>query len=176
MDPTGYESLGRAKILSSAQPRWRSYFADYTSVSPEDLIRKIDTAMMVTQFKSVVDHAQPDLGSAKTGVYANKDTCLFLKELLQTRNMNNGNDLIGNMPTLKGSMVTYVPKLDTDAQDPIYVLDWRWMAIGVLAGWENNLSAPYMVPDKHTTRRVDLDATLELVCTNLRKQMCFACV
>jgi hypothetical protein len=70
--------------------------------------------------------------------------------------------------------VTYVPKLDDDTTNPVYVLDWKWLAIGVLSGWENNLSAPYMVPNKSKVRRVDLDCTFEAVCTNLRKQMVFA--
>jgi hypothetical protein len=174
MDPTGYTSVGRGHILSSAQARWRSWFADYAEVTDTDLIAKIDTAMMSTQFRSPVDHAQPDLASAKTGIYANQGTAKQLKALLRTQNMNLGNDLIGVLPLIKGVAPTYVPKLDADTSDPVYILDWKWMAVGVLAGWENNLSAPYMVPNKSKVRRVDLDCTLELVCTNLRKQMCFA--
>jgi hypothetical protein len=176
LDPTGYTSIGRAKILSSAQARWRNYFADYDNVSIEDLVRKIDTGMMATNFKSVVEHSQPDLGSGKTGVYCNMTTALLLKELLSTRNMNLGSDLIGGTPTLKSTPITYVPKLDDDTTNPVYCLDWRWLAVGILSGWENNLSAPYMVPNKSKVRRVDLDATLELVCTNLRKQMLFSTI
>jgi hypothetical protein len=39
-----------------------------------------------------------------------------------------------------------------------------------MAGWENNLTAPYMVPNKHLVRRVDMDASLNMICTDLRKQ------
>lgn len=174
LDPTGYTAIGRAHILSSAQARWRNWAADYATVSTEDLVRKIDNAMMATQFRSVVEHAQPDVGSAKTGIYANRVTALLLKELLASQNMNLGSDLIGPTPLLKGNPITYVPKLDDDTTNPVYVLDWRWLAIGVLSGWEENLSKPYPVPGKSKVRRVDLDCTLELVCTNLRKQMVFA--
>lgn len=176
LDPTGYTATGRASITSSSQTRWRNYFADYDEVSSEDLVRKIDRGMMATQFRSVVDHSQPDLGAGKSGVYANLNTSLLLKSVLEKRNMNLGNDLIGNVPLLKGNQVEYVPTLDADTSNPVYVLDWRWLAIGVLSGWENNLTAPYMVPGKHLVSRVDLDATLNMVCTNLRKQMVFATV
>jgi hypothetical protein len=90
--------------------------------------------------------------------------------------MNLGNDLASKdgRTLFKGTPVQYVPKLDADASDPIYMLDWKWLAIGVLAGWENNLTAPYMVPGKHTVRRVDLDCSLEMVCTDLRRQAVMA--
>jgi hypothetical protein len=39
-----------------------------------------------------------------------------------------------------------------------------------MPGWENNLSAPYMVPGKHLVRRVDLDASLNMVATDPRRQ------
>jgi len=174
MDPTGYTAIGRSHILSSAQQRWRNWFADYADVTDEDLILKIDTGMMSTQFRSVVDHSQPELGSTKTGIYTNQTTAKKMKALLKTQNMNLGNDLIGKLPLINSSSVTYVPKLDADTSNPVYVLDWRWLAVGVMSGWENNLSKPTPVADMPRVRRVDLDCTLEVACTNLRKQMVFA--
>jgi len=74
----------------------------------------------------------------------------------------------------KGTPLTYVPKLDDDSTDPVYMIDWNWMAVGVVDGWEQNLSKPMVVPSKHTVRRVDLDASLNMVCTNLRRQAVFS--
>jgi hypothetical protein len=70
----------------------------------------------------------------------------------------------------KSSPVIYAPYLDNDTENPVYMLDWKWLAIGVMPGWENNMTKPYMVPNKHLVRRVDLDATLQMICTNLRRQ------
>jgi hypothetical protein len=39
-----------------------------------------------------------------------------------------------------------------------------------MSGWENNLSAPMPVPGKHLVRRVDLDVSLNMVCTDPRRQ------
>ena len=176
LDPSGYEAIGRAHILSSAQARWANYFADYTTVSKEDLVRKMRKGHRRTQFRSPVSHAQPELAGMKNGIYTNDNVIGLLEEALEAQNMNLGTDIdsMGGKVTFKGTPVMYVPKLDDDASDPVYLLDWKWLAVGVMSGWENNLTAPYMVPGKHLVRRVDLDATLEMICTNLRKQSVFA--
>ena len=86
--------------------------------------------------------------------------------------MNLGNDVASKdgRAHFKSTPFTYVPYLDNDDKDPVYLLDWRWMAIGVLEGWENQLTKPYMVPNKHLVRRVDRDCTMQMACTNVRQQ------
>jgi hypothetical protein len=163
-------------LLTSTYPRWANYFADYTALSKEDLLRKMRTGSYSISFRSPISHAQPDLAKMSNGIYVNRNTIVLAEELLEQQNMNLGTDLnsMGGRAVFKGTPLTYVPTLDADASDPVYMLDWQWLACGVLAGWENNLSAPYMVPGKSKVRRVDLDASLELICTNLRRQACFA--
>jgi hypothetical protein len=179
LDPTGYEAIGRAHILSSAQPRWANWFSDYDQITKEDLVRKMRKGHRKTRFVSPVSHAQPDLNAkTKNGIYTNDAVLGLLEEALEAQNMNLGTDLdsMGERTLFKGTPMTYAPKLDDDTQNPIYMIDWQWMAIGTMPGWENNLTAPYMVPNKHLVSRVDLDATLEMVCTNLRRQAVFATV
>jgi len=175
-DPSGYSAIGRAHILSSAYPRWRNYFADYASISKEDLVRKMRTGSYSINFRSPLSHAQPDLGKMGNGIYCNKDTMVLIEEELEKQNMNLGSDLdsMGGRARFKGSPLIYVPYLNDDSSDPIYMIDWQWMAFGTLPGLAEQMTAPYMVPGKHTVRRVDLDASLELVCTNLRRQAVFA--
>lgn len=177
LDPAGYEAVGRAHILSSAQPRWANYFADYANITKEDLVRKMRKAHRLTRFVSPVSHAQPDLSAdTKNGIYAGNDVITLLEEVLEAQNMNLGTDIDsqGGRVVFKGTPFVYAPKLNDDTSNPIYMIDWRWMTLGTLPGWENNLTAPYMVPSKHLVRRVDLDATLEMICTNLRRQAVFA--
>jgi len=178
VDPVGYEAIGRAHILTSAQPRWANYFADYVAVAKEDLVRKMRKGARATKFRSPVSHAQPDLGSMKNGIYTNDSVIGIMEELLEAQNMNLGNDVASKdgRTLFKGTPITYAPYLDDDSENPVYMLDWKWLVCGALAGWENNLTAPYMVPNKHTVRRVDLDCTFEMICTNLRRQAVFATV
>jgi hypothetical protein len=170
-NPAGF-TTGRAGLSTTDWPRWANYTAQYTNVSKEDLIRKMRRAHRVSQFRSPVSHANPSLGGTSNGIYTNDAVVGLLEELCETQNMDLGNDLASRdgRVMFKSSPITYAPKLDDDSTDPVYMIDWKWMAVGVMAGWENNLSAPQPVPGKHLVRRVDLDASLNTVCTNLRRQ------
>jgi len=172
-NPVGFTS-GAAEIDSTAQARWRNWTGKYTTINKEDLLRMMRRGSRKTNFRSPISHAVPDLGSMKNGIYTNDAVIGLMEETLESNNMNLGNDLIKSDTVMfKGTPVQYAPKLDDDSTNPIYMIDWKWMAVGVMPGWENNLSAPYMVPGKHLVRRVDLDASLNLVCTNRRRQAVF---
>jgi hypothetical protein len=108
----------------------------------------------------------------KNGIYTNDAVIGLCEEILEAQNMDLGNDMASKdgRTLFKGTPLTYAPYLDLDTQNPLYMLDWEWLAIGVLAGWENQLTKPYMVSDKHLVRRVDIDCTMQMVCTNLRRQ------
>ncbi|MCP4899991.1 MAG: phage major capsid protein [bacterium] len=170
-NPSGF-SDGRGGIDSSTYTRWANWSSQYAEISKEDLIRRMRRAHRKTKFRSPVSHAEPTLGGMRNGIYTNDDVLGLMEELLEDQNINLGNDLDskGGKTVFKSTPVTYVPYLDSDSGDPVYMLDWKWLAIGVLAGWENQLTKPYMVPDKHLVRRVDLDCTMQMICTNLRRQ------
>lgn len=174
-NPDGFAG-GRASIDSTTYSRWANWASQYEAVSKEDLIRRMRRGHRKTKFRSPVSHAVPDLAKMKNGIYTNDDVIGIMEELLEDQNMNLGNDLASKdgRTLFKSTPVQYVPYLDDDAQDPVYMIDWKWMAIGVMPGWENNLGKPYMVPNKHTVRRVDLDASLNAICTNLRRQSVYA--
>ncbi len=170
-NPAGFAN-GRANINSGIYGRWANWGGYYAAVAKEDLIRKMRKMHRSIQFRSVVSHAQPELGGMKNGIYMNDAVIGLCEELCEDQNMNLGNDLASKdgRSLFKSSPLIYVPFLNGDTDNPIYMLDWKWLAIGVMAGWENNLTKPYMVPNKHLVRRVDLDCTLQMVCTNLRRQ------
>lgn len=170
-EATGW-AAGKCNILKADQARWANWAARYVAVSKEDLVRKMRLAARRTKFRSPISHAEPVIGGMKNGVYCNSDVIGLMEEILEDQNMNLGNDMASKdgRTHFKGTPVQYVPYLDDDAEKPIYMIDWKWMGLGVLAGWENELTKPYMVPDMHLVRRVDLDASLNLACTNLRRQ------
>lgn len=130
------------------------------------------TASRKTNFRSPLSHAVPNLGAMQNGIYTNSDVIGLLEEVLETQNMNLGNDIASKdgRTLFKGTPITYAPKLDSDTSDPVYMLDWKTLAVGVMAGWENNLTKPYQVADMHNVRRVDLDCSTNMICTDLRQQ------
>lgn len=170
-NPAGF-SAGRAGISTATYPRWANWTAQYQQVTKEDLVRKMRRAHRMSKFRSPVSHSHPDLGAMKNGIYTNDAVIGLLEEVCEDQNMDLGNDLDskGGRVTFKSTPLTYAPKLDDDTSDPVYMLDWKTLAIGVLAGWENNVTKPYMVPNKHNVRRVDLDASMNMICTDLRRQ------
>jgi hypothetical protein len=107
------------------------------------------------------------------GIYTNDAVVGLLEEVLEQQNMSLGNDVASKdgKTLFKSTPITYAPKLDDDTTNPVYMLDWKTLAVGVMDGWENNLSAPYMVAGKHLVRRVDLDASLNTICTDPRRQV-----
>jgi hypothetical protein len=170
-NPSGFSS-GRGNIDSTTYTRWANWSNDYVDVSKEDLLASMRRGLRKTKFRSPVSHAVPKLSGMGNGIYTNDSVLGSMETLLEQQNMNLGNDLASKdgRAMVKGTSVTYVPYLDADAANPVYSLDWKWLMIGVLAGWQNNLTKPYQVSDKHLVSRVDLDGTLQMICTNLRRQ------
>jgi len=89
--------------------------------------------------------------------------------------MNLGNDLASKdgRCMFKGYEVTYAPKLNDDTTDPVYLINWKTLALGILSGWKEKLSSPIVVPNQHNSRQVFLDGGLNMICTNLRTQAVF---
>lgn len=170
-NPSGFTD-GRAGISTGDYARFANWTAQYAAVTKEDLVRKMRKAHRKTQFRSPVSHSTPVLGGMRNGIYTGDTVIGILEELLEDQNMNLGNDIASKdgKTLFKSTPITYAPKLDDDSSDPIYMLDWKWLAIGIMAGWAENLTAPYMVAGKHNVRRVDLDASLNMICTDPRHQ------
>lgn len=165
-------SGARGGISSATYSRWANYTGEYSDVSKTDLIRKMRSMHRRIRFRSPVSHAQPTLGKMRNGIYVNDTVIGLMEEVLEENNMNLGNDLASKdgKTVFKSTPITYAPYLNNDDENPVYMLDWKWLKVGVMAGWYKNLSAPYMVPNKHLVRRVDLDGSLNTVCTDLRRQ------
>lgn len=172
-NPVGF-SQGRAGINSNDYPRYSNYTGKYVSIEKADLIRKMRNAHRRTAFRSPVSHANPDVGKMGNGIYTNDSVIGILEEIMEANNMNLGREITydGNV-IFKGTPIIWAPWLDNDSTDPVYMLDWKHLAIGVMAGWENNLSAPTPVAGKHLVRRVDLDVSLNMICDDPRRQAVF---
>jgi hypothetical protein len=101
----------------------------------------------------------------------NEPTIGLFEEEVEKQNMSLGNDIASKdgRVVFKSTPLTWVPKLDSSTDDPVFLLDWKVLTVGIMAGWENNLTAPYMVPNKHNVRRVDLDASFNMIGTDLRR-------
>jgi hypothetical protein len=173
-NPSGF-TAGKAGISQGTYARWANWTNDYDAVSKENLIRMMRRAHRNIRWRSPVSHSEPTLGPKGNGIYTNDTVVGLMEEVCEQQNMNLGVDLASKdgRTLFKGTPITFAPYLDNDTEDPVYMLDWKWLSIGILAGWENQLSPPYMVPDKHLVRRVDLDCTMQMIATDLRRHAVF---
>ena len=173
-NPAGFSS-GRGGIDSSTWTRYKNYTGTYASIIKTDLFRSMRKFATVSKFKSPVNHATPERPGMGNGIYTNYAVVAEMEERLEENNTNLGNDVApkDGRTTFKSTPITYVPFLDADTTNPVYMLDWRWLYIAVLNGWENALTKPYRVAGKHNVRRVDLDVTANMVGIEPRKQAVF---
>lgn len=175
-NPSGFTS-GRGGISSGTYSRYKNYTGTYSGsagISKTDLIRKMRTAARLTKFRSPVSHSRPDFKTGN-GIYVGNSVIGLIEEKVEDQNMSLGNDVASKdgRSLFKGTPLTYAPYLDNDSQNPVYMLDWKNLAVGVMAGWENNMTEPYRVDGKHLVRRVDIDATLNTVGLDIRRQSVF---
>lgn len=168
-NPAGFTS-GAGNIDSTVYPRWKNFSGSYAAVDENDLLAKMRQAHLETDFRSPLSNTETALGGNKNGIYVNSSTFRALEKLFDERNMNLGSDLGGKAVQFKGTPITYAPKLNEDSSDPVYMIDWKYMTVGAMAGWENNITPPYMVPGKHNVRRVDMDASMNMICVDRRRQ------
>lgn len=170
-NPAGF-SDGRAGIDSNKYKRWRNWSAKYAAITNDDLVDKMLRAHRMTMFRSPVSIKEPSLGGTGNGIYTNDAVITDFTKIIRAQNMNLGNELGSKdgEAMFKGSPIVYAPYLDDDTHNPVYMLDWKWLALGMLAGWEEHTSAPQPVAGKHNVRAVFLDGGLNMICTNLRRQ------
>ena len=164
-----------AGLASGTYARWANWCAQYADVSKADLVKKMRYAARKTNFRSPLSVAEPKLGKGRA-IYCGIDTLTALEEILESQNMNLGNDLASKdgKTLFKGNPVYHVPFLDDDAQAPVYMIDWSTLCLGILAGWDKRVTKPMEVANQHNVRQVFLDASLNFVCTNLRNQAVIA--
>lgn len=165
----------RCNISTTTYGRWANWAAQYAAVSKDDLVKKMRIASHKINFKSPLSLTDPTLSTGRD-ILTNLDVIQELETILEAQNMNLGNDVASKdgKVLFKGAPVEYVPILDNDAQDPIYMIDWKTLVFGTIAGWDKKVSAPKEDNAQHNTMKGFLDMSCEMVCTNLRNQAVIA--
>ena len=165
----------RCNVATSTYARWANWAAQYAAISKDDLVKKMRIASHKTNFKSPLSLTDPTLSTGRE-ILTNLAVIQELETILEAQNMNLGNDIASKdgKVLFKGAPVEYIPVLDGDTQDPIYMVDWKTLVFGTLAGWDKKVSAPKEDNAQHNTMRGFLDMSCEMVCTNLRNQAVIA--
>ena len=161
----------RCGISTSSYARWANWAAQYANISKDDLVKKMRIAAHKINFKSPLSLTDPTLSTGRE-ILTGLDVLQELESILEAQNMDLGNDVASKdgKVLFKGAPVEYVPVIDSDTRNPIYMIDWKTLVFGTVAGWDKKVSAPKEDDAQHNTMKGFLDMSCEMVCTNLRNQ------
>lgn len=158
---------------SGTQARWKNYTGQMTALTKADGVALMRGAQVKTMFKSPIDMAEIRNGSLRRAIYTCYANVAKFEDIAEDQNDNLGNDVASKdgQATFRKLPIYYVPQLDSDAQTPIYGIDWSTFVPVFLKGEYMKESKPYpLLGVQHTKVVVDVDATLNFVCYDRRRQ------
>lgn len=176
--PSGHTTV--AGINLTTVPNFKNYTAQYTSITKADLIKKMRTAHRKIQFKSPVkgkDYSNPIADRYR--IYVNEATIAELEDIGEAQNENLGRDVAsvfgGDVKKsneggimFRGNPFVWVPKLDADTTNPVYMIDMSSFSPYVLK--ENFMRETVVKPgqDQHNVVKVFIDLSYNYLCVNRR--------
>ncbi len=190
--PTGPDAVAHTTIAGlnlTESPKFKNYTANYVSVSKDDLLPKMRTALRKTNFRSPVTKEDMSTPRGKDRrYYTDEVTCSAFENIGEAQNENLGRDLapftagsghggvqdVDGTLTFKKNPIIYVPQLDdtstfTAATNPIYQVDHAVFYPVCLKGDYLRETGPFMAPNQHNMYRVFLDLTYNIICVNRRR-------
>lgn len=172
---TGYTAV--AAVNPTTQTRWRNYSDIYTSISKDDLIRKMRRAVTHCLFKPAAEGGPASFNTGdKWGIYTTYNVLGKLEEILESQNDNLGDDVAskdGDV-TFRKTKVKWVPKLDADTTDPVYGINWGVFKTYILRGfWLKEVKID-ITPGQHTVCSVHVDSSLQWICKDRRRNFVLA--
>lgn len=171
-NPSGFTS-GVGGLSSSTYTAWANYTSGYTNVTKDDLIAKGNTALRKINWDIPDDYPSYSATMQDCRAYVNESTYASTQRLLELQNQNLGTELSpyqDQVSWTKRVPMTWVPKLDADTTNPVYLIDFSCWEIYFLAGDEFTESPQQEVPNQHNVIRVFVDSTFNFVCHNRRRQ------
>lgn len=168
-DPSTH-TLGCANISSTTYPNWANWTFGYSSVTPDDLVKKVKYSLYSTKF--IAPHPHPEVGYGKSDyhIFTTYDVREPLERLAETRNDNLGNDVAKyiNNVLIGGVPVEAVHYLDAnDSADPLYGVNWKSFRPYVKRG-ANMRQIKKKAPLQRTVRQIHYDTWMNYACYNRR--------
>lgn len=170
-DPAGFTG-GAGGISSVTYARWRNWAFRYTSVTIDDLVRKVKLAMFFTDFRAPVRHSELKWSAPSRAIYTTFRVSEPLERLAENRNENHGNDLARYMENVVINGVPVIPVHylhSNDTNDPLYGVDWSVFRPFVQKGKNMRRMGPVIAPRQHDVRTIHYDTFMNYACLNRRK-------
>lgn len=174
-NPTGFGNC--AGIDSDEVPAWKNYTGEYTDISKLDLVKKLRKAHRKTNWKSPVtiqDFRGP-MGQ-KRRLYVNEETLSDIEDLGEAQNENLGRDIasMDDQIVFKKHPIVWVPYLDDDSTNPVYMIDRSTFYPVILKGDYMRETEPEKAPKQHNTFVIYVDITYNYLCIDRRRNAVFS--
>ena len=174
--PSGYTYVANIDPTTTAGTRWKNYATQYTNVSFDDLLVKMERASDWTDFMPLVD----DIPDYNTGddyaYYTTYAVTQQMKQLLRQQNDDLGNDLDAfNGKTLfRRAGITWCRQLEDDTTNPVYGINWGvFHVMGLRDEWMNETQIP-VHSNQPTVSATHTDCSLNTYCTDRRRNFVLA--
>ena len=171
-DPSGFSS-GAAGLATATYDNWKNFAANYVTVSKNDLIKRMRKAHRLTDFKSPIKHPSYDMGgiARKFQIYVNDATINTMEDVGEAQNENLGRDLdsMGGTMAFRKNPIIYIPFLDADSSNPVYMINYGVFKCVMLEG-EWMRETVQVAPNQHNVVQVFTDLSWNTVCYDRRKQ------
>jgi len=167
--PSGFSTVGGVNITT--YPTFKNYTFQYTDVSKSDVIKKLRTAHRKTNWRSPykTSEMRSEFG-ARRQLFMNENTISGFEDVGEAQNENLGRDVapFDDMISFKRHPLVYIPFLDSDTSNPIYMTDLDTIYPIVLKGDYLRETDARLAPNQHNTFISDMDLSINFVCANRR--------
>jgi hypothetical protein len=161
-----------ANVNLTTYPTYKNYTWQYTDVTKTDLLKDMRTAKRKTAWKPPVPSAASrGIGQDRYRIYVNETTINALELLGEAQNENLGRDLAsmdGEM-TFHKIPIVWVPYLDNDTTQPVYLIDHSTFYPVCLKGDYLRDTGPQQAPKQHNVYESFVDLSYNFICVDRRR-------
>ena len=161
-----------AGVNLTTTPNYKNYTFQYVSLSKADAIKKLRTAHRKVRFKSPISiRDYRGARGDKYRLYVNETTISNMEDLGEAQNENLGRDIaaLDNTIVFRNHPVLWVPKLDADTTNPIYMIDHSVFQPVCLRGDYLRESSADKSPNQHNVFQFFVDLTHQYLCVDRRR-------
>ena len=167
----GFTTVGNVNLTKV--PNYKNYTDTYTEVSKADLIKSMRTAHRKTHWVSPISGTEfkSETGQRRR-ILVNEATINAIETVGEAQNDNLGRDIasMDDMTVFKKHPIQWVPALDADTSNPVYMIDLASFKPVVLKGeYMRRSDAVNMAAGgQHNVFKSCFDLTIQTLCYNRR--------
>ncbi len=168
--PSGFSTIANVSLTNS--PTFQNYTAQYVNVTKGDLISKMRTAHRQTGFVSpiTIEDYRGGMGS-RYRLYVNEITMQGFENAGEGQNENLGRDIasMDGQMVFKKNPIVWVPILDADTSNPVYMIDHSTFYPVCLKGDYLRESEARQAPNQHNVFQTFVDMSYNYICVDRRR-------